>query len=97
FLSLLSLHDALPIFFLLGLLLFSVIPFLGEFRLTGDDLKGALKEEHYGKLVGELSPILEKTYPSNIAFIKDFNHYFDGYNDKFKDRKSTRLNSSHVK
>src|SRR5690606_35291843 len=29
-------------------------------------------------------PMMGKTYPSNIAFVKDFNYYFDGYNDKFK-------------
>ncbi|HLW20351.1 MAG TPA: 4Fe-4S binding protein [Cyclobacteriaceae bacterium] len=70
--------------FLLGLLLFSAIPFFGEFKLTDDDLQEVLKEEHYGKLSGELSPMLGKTYSSNIAFVKDFNRYFDGYNDKFK-------------
>lgn len=70
--------------FLLGLLVFSVLPFLGEFQLTDSDLKEVLKEEHYERLRSDLSPMLEKTYSSNIAFIGDFNRYFDGYNDKFK-------------
>jgi len=72
------------VFFFFGLLLFTLIPFLGEFQLDEVDLKEVLKEEHYVKLRGELSPMLGKRYSSNIAFVKDFNHYFDGYNDKFK-------------
>src|SRR5690554_7037544 len=74
--------------FLLGLLLFSAIPFFGEFKLTDDDLQEVLKEEHYGKLSSELSPMLGKTYSSNIAFVKDFNQYFDKYNNKFKSNKN---------
>jgi len=72
------------VFFFFGLLLFTLIPFLGGFQLDEVDLKEVLKEEHYVKLRGELSPMLGKRYSSNIAFVKDFNHYFDGYNDKFK-------------
>src|SRR5690606_21722561 len=72
------------ILFFLGLLLFSVIPFLGEYQLSEDKLKAVLKEEHYTKLKEELSPMLGETYASNFAFIGDFNQYFDGYNEKFK-------------
>ena len=72
------------ILFFLGLLLFSVIPFLGEYQLDDAKLKSALKEEHYGKLKAELSPMFGKTYDSHVAFVKDFNQYFDGYNEKFK-------------
>ncbi len=72
------------ILFFLGLLLFSVIPFLGEYQQDDAKLKSALKEEHYGKLKAELSPMFGETYRSNFAFVRDFNRYFDGYNEKFK-------------
>ena len=72
------------ILFFFGLLLFTAIPFVGEYQLTEDKLQGALKEEHYAKLKEELSPMFGETYSSNFAFISDFNQYFDGYNDKFK-------------
>ena len=72
------------ILFFLGLLLFSVIPFLGEYQLDDAKLKSALKEEHYAKLKAELSPMFGETYGSNFAFVRDFNRYFDGYNEKFK-------------
>lgn len=72
------------VLFFFGLLLFSIIPLLGEYRLTEEDLKETLKEEHFEELREVLSPMVNKTYASNIAFIKDFNRLFDGYNEKFK-------------
>ena len=62
------------VLFFLGLLLFSLIPFFGKFELRDNDLREVLKEEHYGKLKDELTPMMGKTYPSNIAFVKDFNY-----------------------
>lgn len=76
-------HTGLVLFFM-GLLLFSVIPFMGEYVLDENKLQDSLKEEHYEKLKGELAPMFGETYASNFAFIGDFNQYFDGYNDKFK-------------
>lgn len=72
------------VLFLLGLLLFSIIPFLGDYVLDENRLRESLKEEHYEKLKEELRPMFGKSYSSNFDFIRDFNRYFDGYNDKFK-------------
>ena len=70
--------------FLFSLLFFSIIPFLGEYRLSEDDLKDALKEEHFEELKEAFAPMMDKAYASNIAFVKDFNRFFDGYNEKFR-------------
>jgi ferredoxin-type protein NapH len=79
-----SIRNTGLVLFFFGLLLFSTIPFYGEYQLSEDKLRSALKEEHYAKLKEELSPMFGETYTSNFAFISDFNQYFDGYNDKFK-------------
>src|SRR5690606_1884316 len=70
--------------FFSGLIFFSIIPFLGDYKLEESHLKETLKGEHYEKLRGTISPMLGKLYSSNIIFVRDFNNYFEGYNEKFK-------------
>ncbi|MEX2595182.1 MAG: 4Fe-4S dicluster domain-containing protein [Anditalea sp.] len=72
------------ILFFSGFFIFSIIPFLGDFKLTDSDLKVNLQEEHYERLREPLTSMAGKTYSSNIVFVRDFNKYFEGYNDKFK-------------
>lgn len=72
------------IVFFLGLILFSALPFMGLYQLEEKDLKENLSEAHFQKLTNELSPMFNVRYSSNISFVRDFNHYFDGYNEKFK-------------
>ncbi|WP_439883506.1 4Fe-4S binding protein [Pontibacter sp. MBLB2868] len=68
--------------FLLALVLFNVVLFMGQFRLTAEKLEGVLKQEHAEVLQHELKPMLGKTYISNIGFANDFNHYLDAYNEE---------------
>ncbi len=73
--------------FVLGLVFFSLIPFIGSYQLDQQIIENQVKEEHQGKMVEILSPMIGKTYDSNFAFINDFNHFFDAYNQKLKDAK----------
>src|SRR5690554_6033368 len=72
------------VLFFLGLIIFSVIPFIGNYKLEENHLKETLKEEHYEKLSGALAPMVGQSYSSIFAFVDDFNRYFEGYNEKFK-------------
>lgn len=72
------------VLFFLGLIIFSVIPFIGNYKLEESHLKETLKEEHYEKLRETLAPMVGQSYSSIFAFVGDFNRYFEGYNEKFK-------------
>ena len=67
--------------FLTALLLFNVVLFMGQFQLSKDQLEEIAKEEHFDVLKEELSPMFGETYNSSFAFVNDFNHYLDTYND----------------
>ncbi len=76
------------VIFILGLLVFSIIPFLGSFQLTEEVLKDTVKEEHQEALTEVLQPMFGREYTSNIAFIDDFNSNFDAYNDNLRQQEA---------
>ncbi|WP_114750148.1 4Fe-4S binding protein [Pleomorphovibrio marinus] len=67
-----------------GLLLFSLIPFIGQFTLDAEITDKKIKEEHQ-ELLEVLKPMYGNTYSHQIAFVNDFNNYFDAYNDRLKE------------
>ncbi|MBW3466241.1 4Fe-4S binding protein [Arthrospiribacter ruber] len=73
------------IVFLLGLVSFSLIPFIGSYQLDQKMVERKVKEEHLEPLIPVLEPMYGETYSSNFAFISDFNKYFDEYNEALKE------------
>jgi hypothetical protein len=72
--------------FLLGLLAFSVIPFIGDYRLEEEIVRENVKDIHQEQLLEVLSPMYGQTYTSNFRFIGDFNKHFNTYNEDLKER-----------
>lgn len=72
--------------FLLGLLAFSVIPFIGDYRLEKEIVRENVKDIHQEQLLEVLSPMYGQTYTSNFSFIGDFNKHFNTYNEDLKER-----------
>ncbi len=66
-----------------GLVLFSLVPFIGEFTLSREIAQEKLKPEH-SELLKQLSPMYGVTYPNQVAFVSDFNDYFNAYNEELK-------------
>jgi ferredoxin-type protein NapH len=72
------------VIFLIGLTIFSVIPFLGSYVLQADQIEGVVKEEHIEIIKEELSPIFGVSYTSNVIFIQEVNKLLGEYNDEKK-------------
>ncbi|PTX18420.1 4Fe-4S binding protein [Pontibacter mucosus] len=68
--------------FLLALLLFNALLFMGQFRLTEAQLQESVKQEHVEVLRQELQPMLGETYSSSFSFATDFNRLLDNYNEE---------------
>ncbi|HSI75340.1 MAG TPA: 4Fe-4S binding protein [Lunatimonas sp.] len=74
------------VIFLLGLLAFSVIPFIGDYRLEEEIVRENVKEIHQEQLLEVLAPMYGQTYTSNFRFVGDFNDHFNTYNEDLKER-----------
>ncbi|PRY87966.1 4Fe-4S binding protein [Mongoliibacter ruber] len=72
------------IIFILGLGIFSFIPFLGTYQLEQEIVQEKVKQEHQEQLLRVLKPMYGVEYESNFAFVSDFNQYFNEYNDELK-------------
>lgn len=70
--------------FLAGLGLFTVIPFMGNYKLTETQVLENTKDIHQEKMVEILAPMYGEKYDSNFSFIGSFNRYFNEYNDQLK-------------
>ncbi|SIN67955.1 4Fe-4S binding protein [Algoriphagus halophilus] len=70
--------------FLVGIGLFTVIPFMGSYRLTETQVIEHTKDIHQEKMVEILAPIYGEEFSSNFSFIESFNEYFNQYNDQLK-------------
>ena len=71
--------------FSLGLLVFTVIPFIGDYRLEERIVLENVKAIHQEQLVEVLAPMYGQAYTSNFRFITDFNDHFNAYNDGLKE------------
>ncbi|NVK49280.1 MAG: 4Fe-4S binding protein [Cyclobacteriaceae bacterium] len=71
-------------FFLLGLITFTAIPFLGEYQFSEDQLAALVKDLHREKMITILHPMIDKDYTSSFAFVGELNHLMDEYNSVLK-------------
>ncbi|MBN7815629.1 4Fe-4S binding protein [Algoriphagus pacificus] len=72
--------------FLIGVIAFSVIPFLGTYTLEKEQVFSQTKDIHQEKMVEILEPMYGKEYNSNFSFLSDFNTNFNSYNDALKEQ-----------
>lgn len=72
------------VLFIFGLATFVVMPFLGSYSLTEEQVISNTKDIHQDKMAEILAPMYGVEYASNFSFIGDFNAYFGGYNDQLK-------------
>lgn len=72
------------ILFVAGMLAFTVIPFLGSYRLDAEMVKTETKESHREKMLEILEPLYGKEYSSSFSFLSEFSTHFDAYNDQLK-------------
>lgn len=77
--------------FVLGLLIFTYIPFIGTYQLSREIVEEKVKLEHQEVMLRILQPMMDKVYPSNFAFIRDFKGIFNEYNDDLKTRQEWDL------
>lgn len=70
--------------FLLGIVSFLTIPFLGTYRLEEDYVATLTKENHRETLQTILQPMLEKDYPHSLAFVGELTHRIEEYNAQWK-------------
>ncbi|MEB2784763.1 4Fe-4S binding protein [Algoriphagus persicinus] len=71
--------------FLVGLVVFTIMPFLGNYTLNEELVLANTKEIHQKKMVEILAPMYGETYSSNFSFISAFNDNFNAYNDVLKE------------
>ncbi|WP_304516787.1 4Fe-4S binding protein [Cecembia rubra] len=74
--------------FIIGLLIFSYIPFIGDYQLNVQLVEKLVKEEHREVMTGILEPMYDKIYTSNFSFIRDFKELFNAYNQDLKDQQA---------
>jgi Pyruvate/2-oxoacid:ferredoxin oxidoreductase delta subunit len=79
-----KLQHAGIVIFIISLLLFSVLPFVGSYRLEKETIAANVKSEHVNVMEGVLAPMVGQEFSSNFAFIGEFNRLFGGYNDALK-------------
>ena len=72
------------ILFLLGMLVFTALPFLSSYRLTEAMVRDQVKEPHREKLAELLHPMYGQSYPSTHAFLWAYSSNFDPYNEELK-------------
>lgn len=72
------------VIFLLGVLVFTLIPFLGHYEMTQELVEQNTKDIHQERMAEILSPMYGQSYPSHFAFLGDFNSHFSAYNDSLK-------------
>lgn len=72
--------------FVVGLLLFSALPFIGVNTLTEEVLLEKIKDEHEETMLEIMSPVLNETYYSHITFIGDVNDLLDAHNEGLKEQ-----------
>lgn len=69
---------------LIGLLFFTIIPFLGSYKLDEETTIENTKEIHTEAMVEVLQPMFGKLYTSNLSFISSFKDHFNSYNEELK-------------
>lgn len=72
------------VLFVVGMLVFTALPFLSSYRLTEDLVRDQVKEVHREKLAELLQPMYGQVYPSTHAFLRAYSSNFDPFNEELK-------------
>lgn len=70
--------------FLVGLIVFFAIPFLGSYRLSEELVLENTKDIHREKMAELLSPLYGKEYGSSFSFLAAYRDQFNPYNNDLK-------------
>ena len=72
------------VLFVVGMLVFTALPFLSSYRLTEAMVRDQVKEIHSEKLADLLQPMYGQSYSSTHAFLSAYSSNFDSYNEELK-------------
>ena len=72
------------ILFILGMLVFTTLPFLSSYRLSEAMVREEIKESHREKLAELLQPMYGQSYSSTAVFLTAYSSNFDPYNEGLK-------------
>ncbi len=72
--------------FVMGLVLFLVIPFIGTYTIDESIVRQETKQEHQEIMAQILAPMYGQTYSSNFSFLNAFGQNFDGHNQILKNQ-----------
>ncbi|WP_375586248.1 4Fe-4S binding protein [Cyclobacterium xiamenense] len=67
-----------------GLVVFTVVPFLGSWKMESTMVEEVTKERHREVMVDLLAPMYGASYGSPFGFINDLNGYVKAHNDSLK-------------
>ncbi|SFA96639.1 4Fe-4S binding protein [Algoriphagus aquimarinus] len=70
--------------FLIGLAVFTAMPFLGNYTLTEELVLSSTKDIHQEKMAEVLAPMYGETYSSNFSFLSAYKVNFNEYNEALK-------------
>lgn len=70
--------------FLIGLIVFLIIPFLGTYTLSEDLVRATTKDIHQEKMAEILEPMYGQEFGSSFSFLAAFGENFGTYNDQLK-------------
>ncbi|EKB49185.1 4Fe-4S binding protein [Cecembia lonarensis] len=74
--------------FIVGLSIFSYLPFIGQYQLEETMVEAEVKSEHQEVMLSILRPMFGETYQINFQFISDLNRLIDAHNDDLKIREA---------
>lgn len=72
------------ILFLVGMSVFTALPFLSSYRLSEAMVRDQVKEEHRDKLAELIQPMYGQNYNSTYSFLTAYSSYFQPYNEELK-------------
>ena len=72
------------ILFIVGMSVFTALPFLSSYRLSEAMVRDQVKEDHRDKLAELIQPMYGQSYSSTHAFLRAYSSNFDPYNEELK-------------
>ena len=72
------------ILFIVGMSVFTTLPFSSQYRLSEEQLRTAVKDIHRDQLAELMQPMYGQTYSSTHAFLTAYSSFFQPYNAELK-------------
>ncbi len=72
------------ILFVVGMSIFTALPFSSQYRLSEEQLPSSVKDIHRDQLAELVQPMYGQTYTSTHSFLTAYSSYFQPYNDELK-------------